>query len=239
MFRYLLLLFCFIYSSNLNSQTGKVVYKKEMNLLFIKEGDKSKEAVQYKKFANRINSDLENVEYSLIFNDTTSLFKRNNSLKLDNKSINFAAGFGGGKGVYYTNNKTGLALQQADAFGELFLIQSHLNDFEWELTKEEKIINDKRCYKAILKNDKNPNRKFDTFAWFCPEIPSHFGPIGYGNLPGLIMELHLNKGYSFYAIKIILNEGDTKIKQPTKGIKVTSEELEEIGKELIDKKRKG
>jgi GLPGLI family protein len=28
-------------------------------------------------------------------------------------------------------------------------------------------------------------------AWYCPKLPFSYGPIGYGNLPGLILQLQV------------------------------------------------
>jgi GLPGLI family protein len=42
-------------------------------------------------------------------------------------------------------------------------------------------------------------------AWYAPDIPVRFGPIGYGGLPGLILELQ-NESATFYVTKINLNQ---------------------------------
>jgi len=65
----------------------------------------------------------------------------------------------------------------------------------WVLHQESKYIGSYLCYKATNTNvvDNGNGKIFNhpVIAWFCPEIPLQFGPIGYGNLPGLIIELQV------------------------------------------------
>ena len=62
----------------------------------------------------------------------------------------------------------------------------------WTISKETKVINGRLCQKAttffVVKN-KLGVYNHPVTAWYCPELNYSFGPIGYGNLPGLITEL--------------------------------------------------
>jgi GLPGLI family protein len=64
-------------------------------------------------------------------------------------------------------------------------------------------------------------------AWFTNEIPGSFGPEMYqGQLPGTILEVDVNKGKTFFkAVEIAPKTDVAKIKEPTKGKKVTAEEF--------------
>jgi len=67
---------------------------------------------------------------------------------------------------------------------------------EWELLNESKTINGYTCLKATTTKVVRNNAGLFTFpitAWYCPEINSNLGPIGYGGLPGLIFELQGDK----------------------------------------------
>jgi GLPGLI family protein len=68
------------------------------------------------------------------------------------------------------------------------------------------------CYKAtstnIVINQKGTFR-FPIIAWYCPKIPLSFGPNGYGNLPGLILELQVRN--VMYGVKKI----DLNLKKPS------------------------
>jgi GLPGLI family protein len=64
-----------------------------------------------------------------------------------------------------------------------------------------------KCFKAIkevLIKRKSGDLKMNVIAWYCPEIPSRFGPKDYHGLPGLIIELE-DTHHIFYAEKIYLN----------------------------------
>ncbi|MDO5616595.1 MAG: GLPGLI family protein [Cruoricaptor ignavus] len=58
-----------------------------------------------------------------------------------------------------------------------------LCNIHWEITNEEKKINDFTCYKAMGKF-----RGREYVVWFTPEIPVPYGPWKLGGLPGLILE---------------------------------------------------
>lgn len=71
----------------------------------------------------------------------------------------------------------------------IYVDKSSLN---WIITEETKEIGGYTCFKATLnevmeRSTKNFIRP--VIAWFTPEIPLPFGPLHYGNLPGLILEL--------------------------------------------------
>ncbi|WP_396185662.1 GLPGLI family protein [Flavobacterium sp.] len=64
----------------------------------------------------------------------------------------------------------------------------------WVLTNETKLIDNYLCYKAT--NIYKVTNDIKTFlhpviAWYCPQIPYRYGPNGYSNLPGLILELQV------------------------------------------------
>ena len=77
----------------------------------------------------------------------------------------------------------------------------------WILTNETKQIDEYLCYKATntytVVNPKG-TFKFPVTAWYCPKLPYSSGPLGYGNLPGLILELQV-RNVNYLAKKIDLN----------------------------------
>lgn len=77
----------------------------------------------------------------------------------------------------------------------------------WILTNETKNIDNYLCYKATnIYTVVNPKGtfKFPVTAWYCPKIPYSFGPLGYGNLPGLILELQV-RNVNYLSKRIDLN----------------------------------
>ncbi|EDM43575.1 hypothetical protein SCB49_08293 [unidentified eubacterium SCB49] len=74
-------------------------------------------------------------------------------------------------------------------------------------------------------------------AWFTPQIPVQNGPAEYGGLPGLILELNIDR-QTILCSKIVLNPTDgVDIKKPSKGKKVSREEFNEIVKVKTEEMR--
>jgi len=71
-----------------------------------------------------------------------------------------------------------------------------MEDLEWKLFNESKIILGKICYKAIgnLKSkDSAHAAHYPITAWYCPEINFQCGPTPFATLPGAIMQLENDK----------------------------------------------
>lgn len=103
--------------------------------------------------------------------------------------------------IYQTRDKVYKYL----AFENLFSFHTIYN--EWEITSEEKMIDGRRCYKALGKyNVVHGDTVFNhaLFAWFCPDLPFSIGPMGYGGLPGLILEIRIRNA-TYIASQIDLN----------------------------------
>lgn len=74
-------------------------------------------------------------------------------------------------------------------------------------------------------------------AWFTPMIPVKNGPAEYGGLPGLILELNIDR-VTMLCSKIVLNPKDgIVIKEPTKGKEVSREEFNKIVKDKTEEMR--
>lgn len=192
-------------------------------------------------------------EYELKFNLKESVWSEVESL--DGGPATAAAGgmvisMSMGGGVTYKNTAENLYMQETEIFSKPFLVNDTLNKREWELTDEVKTIGNYQAYKAIYtdiresrsisfnsesdgdvsKEEMKPEIKMDTtsiVAWYTPQIPVSQGPDDYWGLPGLILEV--SDGRTTYACtKVVLNpEEGVKIKQPSKGKKVTRAELRE------------
>ncbi|WP_420551220.1 GLPGLI family protein [Tenacibaculum aiptasiae] len=171
---------------------------------------------------------LKDLIYSLIVNNKASLFKHNESMKMDDNMNRRFIALGGGKGIYYKNLKDKIKLRQVETRdGEKFRITYPINQYEWTLSKEKKMIDKYLCYKATAiyteyNNLKKENVKFYITAWYTPDIPLPFGPAGYDGLPGLILEVKRG-GFYFFASKI--NNANKKylIASPKKGKLITLE----------------
>lgn len=114
--------------------------------------------------------------------------------------------------------------------GRKFLIRAELKALPWKLAGEQKKILDYTCQKAVLQDT---SRTVE--AWFAPGLPVPNGPMDYGQLPGMILELSMDKGDRVItATKVELKKlpGDA-ILEPTKGKEVTQEEFDRIREEKM------
>ena len=104
------------------------------------------------------------------------------------------------------------------------------------MVNESKEIEGFWCYKAtstkVVVNRKGTFR-FPIIAWYCPKIPFSFGPNGYGNLPGLILELQVrNVVYGVKKIDLNLKKMPT-LPIPKDYPVITNEQFDEIIKSGI------
>ncbi|WP_298883188.1 GLPGLI family protein [uncultured Polaribacter sp.] len=233
----LLLIIFFLFSLNLQSQSGKITYVKRLTAKMNKDTLNSIKHKKLKTFNEKIILKLDKIKYLLIFNKKVSSFNVVNKLENENdRFLKLASRLGGGKGVFYTELKSNLILQKAEGFGDVFLIKRLINIKKWRLTNESKIINKHKCFKAVLVRE--GENTSNVYVWFTPKIPFNFGPLQYSGFPGLVLEVNLGNGYSFFAEKIELSNKTVKIKKPTKGKLVTFDEFKEIGKKVMKRTKK-
>ncbi|HND87145.1 MAG TPA: GLPGLI family protein [Saprospiraceae bacterium] len=132
--------------------------------------------------------------------------------------------------MQYTDLNTGKWLRAEEFFGRDFLISGGDKALEWKLTGEQKQIGAHLCQKASLQDSTQ-----QVVAWFAPAIPVSVGPGSFGHLPGLILELEMDKGQrSIRADKVELKAvADSEIAKPTKGKSVTEAEFKKIRDEKL------
>uniref|UniRef100_UPI004048EDDF GLPGLI family protein n=3 Tax=Flavobacterium sp. TaxID=239 RepID=UPI004048EDDF len=83
-----------------------------------------------------------------------------------------------------------------------------LNHSAWRFLNQSKMIGSYKVFKAELDEvyitSKNEKKTRLVVAWYCPDLPYSFGPLGYFDLPGLILELD-KSGHKFIAEQIHIN----------------------------------
>ena len=215
-----------------------VIYKKDMsNYAINSKKPERKEAIS--SMLNDLKSSSNSLRYSLIINDYKSVFslEENLAIEANEKSLRFIKVAGDSGGSFYMNSKSRELIRSKNLYGETFNIISSLDSIKWELTNERKKIGNFECYKAkTIKVVKNSKGIFNHIveAWYAPEIPFSFGPVGYGGLPGLIIEIQY-QNIRFYVSTIELNnKKNTKIVKPTKGKEVTKNEYNKITKKMAN-----
>lgn len=185
---------------------------------------------------------LKDVEYKLICSSNESRFQLIEKMESDAVASNgrFVRG-SGATGVFYKNLLTKEKLHTIDFIGDKILIVEPTDKIKWILTNETKQIDKYKCYKAVFNftSPEYPDVSIPITAWYTPEIPLSFGPVGYDGLPGLILELSYLKNI-FLAKEISIdNKSSLKIKKP-EGKRMTMDEFNSFFKKRtgIDLKKK-
>jgi GLPGLI family protein len=145
--------------------------------------------------------DYENYGFTLVKNDSiTAFYISEYQGKFTDKTDDFImAGYSGV--IYQVNDICYKYIPSENLFGYSKLYN------EWEITTESKLIDGYKCYKAKgIKRVETKNYLFNhqMVAWFCPDLPYSIGPMGYGSLPGLILEIKIRNA-TFFATKIEIN----------------------------------
>ena len=173
----------------------------------------------------------ETTEYQLNFNNTKSIFFKKNDVSSSDRVPS----------KYYIISDE--SFETKSFFGQDFIVYNKLSDIPWVLHKEHKKIGKYTCFKAShttksLSNFKN-QKDINIIAWYCPEIPVLHGPKGFGALPGLILELAIDKDYVYTMKEIVFNPKESiVIDKPTKGKIVTEREYKEAFEKTIYSFRK-
>jgi len=195
--------------------------------------------------------------FVLTFNKEASIYKEEEQLdKPTGGSGGIQMIFIGGSSAserLYKNIKTKTYAREQNLFGKPFLVRDELKPQEWKLEDESKMIGKYLCFKATAvrevrkmeftskhEDDKKSNDVKEEMeeqvitAWYTSDIPVSHGPDNYWGLPGLIMELNVDKT-QYVCNKIVMNSKDKmEIKEPSKGKVITSEKFNK----LMEKKMK-
>lgn len=154
-----------------------------------------------------------------------------------------AEGHGGGgmrrmmfnsNSIHYWDIKKGKFVEKREFFEREFLIKDETPKLQWKIMGEAKQISGYVCQKAVTMVDTT-----EVVGWFCPTIPVSAGPNGYGQLPGLIMELVLDKGRTTITADSVAMQ-DIKMadyEQPKGGKVVTKAEYDEMAKAKMEEMR--
>lgn len=226
----LIILFCLISKQSIWAQmeSGTISYKVKADKIMIDsilETQESQNLSNYLEmmFKHQIKT-LPYLTYQLQFNRSQSIFQKNQTMSTDNGlDLDRTAANLGVKGIYYTDLEKNKAEHQIDILGKDYLIFYDINDFNWKLSEETKVIKGYLCYKATAEFKPDFGKGGTATAWFTKEIPFQFGPAFYSGLPGLILELKQGY-YTFYVDNINLLKKNQKIKRPTKGKEVAFED---------------
>jgi GLPGLI family protein len=139
-------------------------------------------------------------------------------------------------------------------FEKDFVVTDTITKLQWKLSDETKPILNFTARKATatsivvrprmsMENGQMKREMItDTVpvvAWFTTEVPVPTGPDFQGQLPGLILELEMNKGQNITkAIEFSPKVAAAKIKEPKDGKKLTAAEFSKEREKLMEEMRK-
>jgi len=158
-----------------------------------------------KSFLEKSIVDAKKLTFQLIITENGSKFYSEKILDSDDAitSQRFTLAMAHYSGIIY--NLKDKLLVQNDLLGQdIYGVEPLKNN--WILSNETKLIDNYLCYKAtnvftVINGTKVFNHP--VIAWYCPQLPYPYGPAGYGNLPGLILELQVrNAVYGAKSIQL-------------------------------------
>lgn len=180
------------------------------------------------------------VDFSLVFNDSTSVFYIEEKLFSDNRAARFVFRNAGFYGRIKQQSNNYITEELQEDFGRFLVSRPYQ---KWELHDETKMIGDYLCFKATtFDTTTTPQGKVfknDFTAWYSPQLPYKFGPAGYGNLPGLIIELQGDRfTYGVKKIEFYKDVPNKENEMPKfKNLKLISEEEFEALAAIEENKR--
>lgn len=220
------LLVIFILTFSLSAQEGKAVYGKE--IMYLNDDNRSGSESAYTKQALE---NLKTFEYELTFNKNVAHYEKQSALAIKPNPLidamtNAYAGF---FGISYFDNTRNLRVQVKEFSGETYAIK--MNKVDWVLSKETRKIDQYICYKATTTETREFRGKshlLTIVAWYAPELSLPFGPDGYGELPGLIVQLEKNGTRTSLKKIEFKKQAANKIIEPPIEELITEEEYRQI-----------
>jgi GLPGLI family protein len=208
---------------------GRVVYEKTSywtkiysRLTFLSREEKDRIAMTYK------NSDGYKTKMELFFTESKSLYTYP-----EEKENEAGYSWNNSEHIIYREFENDKRTEILELIGKTYIIDDSLNTPKWKIMNDIKEIQGHICMKAITQNTAKDQ---EITAWFASDIPVSAGPEEYFGLPGLILELDVNKGdVIITAVKLDLKPVSEKIKLPRKmkGKKITYDQYNTIIKDHI------
>lgn len=162
---------------------------------------------EFRKMFVEAMTEAEKMSFGLIITNSSSKFFDNAKMATSDYEYfkSSSTSFAGytGEVFQYLNN----LYKNSSSLAKNMMVKEPLKS-NWILHNETKLIDNYLCYKATNVNvvDNRSGKIFNhpVIAWYCPKLPYNYGPNGYSNLPGLILELQV-RNVVFGAKKIDLN----------------------------------
>lgn len=233
MFRSLFLIFFLFWNFQIYAQirSGEIEYAIEIEELPEVKPGENKDVIQ--KMYKMSKDYVAQMKAVLKFDRSKALFKLEEVMEIDRKPYyRFSKALVGLDKVYLIEADANKLVIQQEDFMTMHLVKDKTKGAgEWEVSSASKIIDGFKVFKASTTEvTENSKGKFEheVIAWFAPELSFGYGPFGYGGLPGLILELQINRSYLPMTYKL------KSIKFSDKALEIKSLEGKEISREALD-----
>lgn len=178
--------------------SGHIEFEKRVNQFsfYDKEDDESPWVVEMKKVFPKMVNEI----YYLDFNEHKSVYK----LAKENADIKYMWGRKPSEtDVTVKEIKTNQILLQRDIFEQTYLVKDSLQNYEWKISNETRLIAGFECRKAVTKICDSVY----IVAFYTDEITVSSGPESFGGLPGMILGLAVPRlQITWFATKVELKE---------------------------------
>lgn len=199
------------------------------------------------------------MQYELLFTPEHSLWQYLPNVANDDQGT-FAGGgvvirmAGGANESTYVDFTKGSRIDQRELFEKSYVVTDTVARVQWKLSDETKPILTFTAHKAVgtsvvsrprvtVENGEMKREMVtDTVpvvAWYTTDVPVPTGPDFQGQLPGLILEMDINKGQNITtAIEFAPKVAANKIKEPNDGKRMTAAEFSKEREKLMEEMRK-
>lgn len=207
-------------------------------------------------------NDMSTNSFELVFNMNESLYFEEQALDQQPEMFQrhramMQAMFNQSAGEFYKNTDESTYINKRDIYGKPFSIVDSLEQLDWKMTDEVKMIGNYTCFKAttVVKQVVMPATPFgkpkegeegkrptmedlqqdtEVTAWFTLDIPVNQGPDKYFGLPGLILEVK-SEHLTILCTRVELDKDKAqKVSEPKGGKEVSQEEFDEIMKKKAE-----
>lgn len=223
----LILLKITLNAQNSGSVTYRIKVEKEIKKIDKKNYD----------FINKLEIIAKKFELKLNFSKNNSFYELVKPMKMNTEQETL---FKMAEIVFKSNNKFYTSLNnrkiitEKNFLGEIFLVEEAINETDWNLVNEQKLIGNYNCFKAerIYRYESRKGKEsIRQEVWYAPALPFAFGPSEFVGFPGLVIEVK-SGNIIYYAEKIeIFKNNNLVIKMPLKGKKISPENFNKIAKE--------
>lgn len=180
----------------------------------------------YGESFRRQNQLQDGLQFELRFNDHQSIFELNTQASPTEEDAfaysNAVIMATEAKDAYYLDQNKKLRLSLANMEGSPVNIIEPYEKHQWTLTGEEKCVEGRTLLEATtprtIQTRDGSESTTTVQAWYAPDIPVSYGPLGYDGLPGLIMELRFGpkflNGFTAIALDIRTESKAKEIRKP-------------------------